>query len=307
MTGIWLIMEQLWTLFLTAKIPAHLVPFSKGQMGNLSRLGVSLKKTVQFQGKLFTSSFLQAAVAGPILGIDFLRKFKVTVIPEINQIQFACIAAARPPLFFLQRFRPPPSLFSAASSASPCLFSSPQVPAPVPIQLPTATTSSQPPAISAQVVRNPEVKSFSFSSRKTSLCWTLPPLYKRYLILCLLILKLCKNSTLFCASGMWSLHQPMRSSITSTRVATPLFLQNPAASIWKNCNLPNRVQKFRFYWHNLSVGWDPGGGGGLAHQGIISRRFWRADNRIKSPVGAVSRGTYQELPSKLKISVILKL
>jgi hypothetical protein len=34
-----------------------------------------IQKTVQFQGKLFTSSFLQAAVAGPILGIDFLRKF----------------------------------------------------------------------------------------------------------------------------------------------------------------------------------------------------------------------------------------
>jgi hypothetical protein len=30
-----------------------------------------IKKTVQFQGKLFTSTFLQAAVARPILGIDF--------------------------------------------------------------------------------------------------------------------------------------------------------------------------------------------------------------------------------------------
>ncbi len=30
-----------------------------------------IQKTVQFQGKLFTSTFLQAAVAGPILGIDF--------------------------------------------------------------------------------------------------------------------------------------------------------------------------------------------------------------------------------------------
>jgi hypothetical protein len=49
---------------------------------------------VQFQGKLFTSTFLQAAVAGPILGIDFLRKFKVIVSPELSQIQFACSAAA---------------------------------------------------------------------------------------------------------------------------------------------------------------------------------------------------------------------
>jgi hypothetical protein len=30
-----------------------------------------IKKTVQFQGQLFTSTFLQAAVASPILGIDF--------------------------------------------------------------------------------------------------------------------------------------------------------------------------------------------------------------------------------------------
>jgi hypothetical protein len=34
-----------------------------------------IQRTVQFQGKLFTS------VAGSILGIDFLRKFKVKVVP----------------------------------------------------------------------------------------------------------------------------------------------------------------------------------------------------------------------------------
>ncbi len=66
-------------------------------MGSQSLLGVSFKKTVQLQGKHFTSSFLQAAVGGPILGIDFLRKFKVPAVPEISQIQFASTAAARPP------------------------------------------------------------------------------------------------------------------------------------------------------------------------------------------------------------------
>jgi hypothetical protein len=35
-------------------------------------------------------------VAGPIVGIDFLRKLKVIVSPEISQIQFACSAAAPP-------------------------------------------------------------------------------------------------------------------------------------------------------------------------------------------------------------------
>jgi hypothetical protein len=58
-------------LFLATKIQDFLAPSLKGQMTNPSPLGVLLKKTVQFQGKLFTSTFLQAAVASPILGIDF--------------------------------------------------------------------------------------------------------------------------------------------------------------------------------------------------------------------------------------------
>jgi hypothetical protein len=70
MTGIWLILEQHSALFLSIKIPAYLVPFLKGQMGNLSPLGVSLKKTVQFQGKLFTANFLQAAVV-PFWALTF--------------------------------------------------------------------------------------------------------------------------------------------------------------------------------------------------------------------------------------------
>jgi hypothetical protein len=71
-------------LFLATKIQAHLAPSLKGQMANPSPLGV-LSKKLQFRGKLFTSTFLQAAVAGPILGIDFLRKFKVIVSPEISR------------------------------------------------------------------------------------------------------------------------------------------------------------------------------------------------------------------------------
>jgi hypothetical protein len=67
---------------------------------------------VQFEGKLFKSTFLQAAVAGPILGIHFLRKFKVIVSPEISRIQFACSAVA-PPANILP---------SAAPSASDSFF-----------------------------------------------------------------------------------------------------------------------------------------------------------------------------------------
>jgi hypothetical protein len=53
-------------------------------------------KNCAISRQLFTSTFLQAAVAGPILGIDFLRKFEVIVSPEISQIQFTCSAAALP-------------------------------------------------------------------------------------------------------------------------------------------------------------------------------------------------------------------
>jgi hypothetical protein len=55
-------------------------PLLKGADGQPIPSWGFIKKTVQFQGKFFTSTFLQAAVAGPILGIDFLRKFKVTVL-----------------------------------------------------------------------------------------------------------------------------------------------------------------------------------------------------------------------------------
>jgi hypothetical protein len=64
-------------------------PLLKGADGQPIPSWGFIQKTVQFQGKLFTSTFLQAAVADPILGINFLQKFKVTVSPEINQIQFA--------------------------------------------------------------------------------------------------------------------------------------------------------------------------------------------------------------------------
>ncbi len=124
---------------------------------------------MQFQGKLFTSTFLQAAVASPILSIDFERKFKVIVSPEISQIQIACSAAA-PPAHILP---------SAAPPASYCLSSSTPVPTPVLIQPPTAMTSSQPPAISAYLVRNPEVKSSSFSFRKNKSLLDSPPLFQK--------------------------------------------------------------------------------------------------------------------------------
>jgi hypothetical protein len=69
-------------------------PLLKGANGKQIPSWGFITETVQFQGKMFTSGFLQAAVAGPILGIDFLRKFNITVAPETSQILFACTAGA---------------------------------------------------------------------------------------------------------------------------------------------------------------------------------------------------------------------
>jgi hypothetical protein len=70
---------------------------------------------------------MQAAVAGPILGIDFLRKFKVTVAPEINQIQYACTAAASPAPYLPSAARPPPHVCLAHHRFQPRFQSSCQL------------------------------------------------------------------------------------------------------------------------------------------------------------------------------------
>ncbi len=61
-------------------------PFLKGADDQPIPSWGFVSKIVQFQGKLFTAKFLQAAVAGPILGIDFLRKLRITVAPETSLV-----------------------------------------------------------------------------------------------------------------------------------------------------------------------------------------------------------------------------
>jgi hypothetical protein len=69
-------------------------PHLKGADGQPIPSWGFVSKTVQFQGKLCTAKLLQGTVAGPILGIDFLRKFRITVAPETSQILFACMTTA---------------------------------------------------------------------------------------------------------------------------------------------------------------------------------------------------------------------
>jgi hypothetical protein len=149
-------------------------PLLKGAEGQpIPSWGFIQKTTISRQ--IFHIQFLASCWAGPILGIDFLRKLKVTVVPEINKIQFACTAVALPAPYLPSAASPAPSLLSAASSASSLLPTSTLVPAPVQIQLPAATTSSQPPPISAHVVWNPKVKSSRFSSWENQSLLDPPP------------------------------------------------------------------------------------------------------------------------------------
>ncbi len=73
MIGICLILEQLWALFLDPKFKPIWPPSWRGRWPTHPLLGF-IQKAVQFQGKLFTWTFLQALVAGPILSIFFLKR-----------------------------------------------------------------------------------------------------------------------------------------------------------------------------------------------------------------------------------------
>jgi hypothetical protein len=138
-------------------------------MANPSPLGVLFKKLSNFKANFLHQLFCKPLWPAPFWALTFFRKFKVIVSPELRQIQFACSAAA-PPANILP---------SAAPPTSYCLSSSTLVPGPVLILPPTATTSSQPPAISAYLVRNPEVKSSSFSFRENQSLSDPPPCFKK--------------------------------------------------------------------------------------------------------------------------------
>jgi hypothetical protein len=67
MTGIWLILEIV--PYNQNSCPSG--PLLKGADGQLIPSWGFDKKTVQFQGKLFTSTFLQAAVPAPFWALTF--------------------------------------------------------------------------------------------------------------------------------------------------------------------------------------------------------------------------------------------
>jgi hypothetical protein len=82
-------------------------PLLKGADGQPIPSGGFIQKTVQFQGKLFTSHFLQATVAGPILGIDFKENSKSLFLQKSAKYSSLVQQPPRPLIFCLQRLHPP--------------------------------------------------------------------------------------------------------------------------------------------------------------------------------------------------------
>ncbi len=73
---------------------------SQGANGPIPLWGF-ITKTVQFQGKLFTSNFLLPTFCKQLLLVPFwtlisFKRFRITVAAETSQIMFACMAAAHP-------------------------------------------------------------------------------------------------------------------------------------------------------------------------------------------------------------------
>ncbi len=126
------------------------------------------------------------------------------------------------------------------------LCSTPSYCAKVYISLPpTATTSSQPPAISAYLVWNPEVKLSSFSFRENQSLLDSPPFFQKIpdsvpddvKIILQKFPSILRTRDVKPAPNHGVEHH------IHTGSHPPPFLQNPAASIQKNCKSPKRNSK----------------------------------------------------------------
>ncbi len=225
MTGIWLILGRPWALFLATKITAHLVPFSKEQMGSQSPLGASSKKPCNFKANFSHPVFCKPLWPLPYWALTFWENSRSLLPQRSTKYSLLALQQPRPPPICLQRPWPPRHICLAFYR----------------LQL-RFQSSCQLWRLLQSLMPYPHMKSgiLSFTTRGNQSLLNSPPLLKKYLILCLLMSKpYCKNSPLFFAPGMWCWHQPMGSSITSTPVAPPPpFLQNPAASIPKSRKLP---------------------------------------------------------------------
>ncbi len=115
MTGTWLILEQFWVLFLATKIPAHLAPFSKGQMNNQSPLGASLKKLRNSKANLSHLLSCKPLWLAPFWALTFWENSQSLLFQKSTKVQFACLAASSPPTHLPSAAPPAPSLLFSSS------------------------------------------------------------------------------------------------------------------------------------------------------------------------------------------------
>ncbi len=87
-----------WALFLATKILAHLVPFSKGQMGSLSPLGASLKKLCNFKANFSHPVFCKPLVLVPFWALTFWENSKSLLFQRSTK--YSLLALQQPQLRF---------------------------------------------------------------------------------------------------------------------------------------------------------------------------------------------------------------
>ncbi len=104
---IWLILEQLWALFLATKIQGHLAPFSKGQMANPSPLGALLKKLCNFKANFLHQLFCKPLWLAPFWAWTFWENSRSLFLQNSAKYSLLVQQQLRPPTFCLQQLRPP--------------------------------------------------------------------------------------------------------------------------------------------------------------------------------------------------------
>ncbi len=107
MIGIWLILDQLWALFLVTKIQAHLAPFSKEQMANPSPLGVLFKNLCNFKASFLHQIFCKPLWPAPFWALTFKENSKSLFLQNSAKYSLLVQQQPCPPIFCLQRLRPP--------------------------------------------------------------------------------------------------------------------------------------------------------------------------------------------------------
>jgi hypothetical protein len=192
-------------------------PLLKGANDFIIPIWGFVSKTVQFQGKLFTSQFMQSVIAGHILGIIFWRKLKSLIAPETSQVLFACEAAT------------PVAATCSLLSSSQHLAGTP-----------TPLADHCFPRLPTLLAQNLQVKSFQSVNQGSQFFFGPLPVFEPPAVLQIPqslpadIRPSLQSSPLFSTELTRCPILSMEWSTTFTPVVIPQFLQKSSALTWKN-------------------------------------------------------------------------